>query len=221
MAVFLGDEMVESKTVNDLAGLRKIISLHKGQTILSSVRKLTDSFITFLENESVLILKHSTKTSISLSYDTPETLGVDRIAAACGAWEFKKSACLIVDIGTCVTLDFLSPDGEFLGGNISPGPDLRFKAMNNFTSALPLEVLNKENEKVGRSTSQALQIGVKQGLLHEIQGTYDEYCKKFEDCHLVLTGGYASYFDSNLKGSIFAKPNLVFLGLKSILDYDV
>ena len=220
-ALFSKSGFSNHSVVSTLDEVKELISKHDGEVILSSVRKLDKELFQFLDEKNVLVLSHQTPLPIKVNYRTPETLGVDRIAAACGSWEMKKASCLIVDIGTCITLDFLSLEGEFLGGNISPGPDLRFRSMNNFTSALPLEKLNKENSRIGHSTKSALQIGVKEGILHEIQGTYDWFKEKNKDSFLVLTGGYSSYFDSNLKGSIFAEPNLVFIGLKSILDYNV
>lgn len=220
-ALFQKQELKEHFVVENIALLRKVVRDHSGPVILSSVRELSLSFTTFLKQSGVMILDHKTSIPISLFYKTPETLGSDRIAAACGAWGLCKQSTLVVDIGTCITLDFISANGEFLGGNISPGPELRFRSMNNFTSALPLENLSNENYLIGKSTRMALSVGVKQSIIYEIQGTYDQFKQENPKCKLVLTGGYSSYFDTNLKGGIFAEPNLVFVGLNSILDYNV
>lgn len=220
-ALFSNNELIEKIDIPNLTKLRKVIKNHTGQVGLSSVRKFTDSFSLFLKKQEVLVLDYTTPIPLVLKYQTPKTLGSDRIAAICGAWFLSPKASLVVDIGTCITLDFINDAAEFIGGNISPGPDLRFKSMNNFTAALPLERLSKEDEYIGSSTKMALRAGVKQSILHEIQGTLDSFRGQFPNCRLVLTGGYSSYFDSKLKGGIFAEPNLVFIGLNSILNYNV
>jgi type III pantothenate kinase len=157
-----------------------------------------------------------TKLPIFIDYETPQTLGIDRLVACVGAWQLFKKPCLVVDIGTCMTLDVLDEGGIFSGGNISPGPKLRFESMNNFTSNLPLVSLNKESKTIGKSTEEALQSGVKFGILYEIEATYSQLLIKNPDFKLVLTGGYTNFFDNMLKEGIFAEPNLVLKGLHAI-----
>ena len=158
---------------------------------------------------------------IKIDYKTIQTLGIDRVISCIGAMRITKLPCLVVDIGTCITLDVIDENGVFLGGNISPGPRLRFEAMHNFTATLPLIHLSEESKVIGKSTEEALQSGVKYGIIHEIEGMYRQLCNINEHFKLVLTGGYTTFFDNKLKGDIFAEPNLVLLGLQSIYEHNV
>ena len=218
--VFSQKQFLDVVYYDDLHQLAEVIKTFSGEILLSTVRHLPEWFLDFCAEVGVIKISHQTALPIKFDYKTPETLGVDRLVAAAGAWHTYHKPCVVVDIGTCITIDFLDNKGVFLGGNISPGPDLRFSSMNNFTSALPLEKLNDENDKIGSSTKSALQIGVKQGIAHEIQGYFAYFQEVYPDSILVLTGGYSTYFDSILKGDIFAEPKLVFIGLKSILEHN-
>ena len=219
--LFDNNVLVERFLIENTNLLFNIINLHKGPVILSNVgdRSLTDKILK--ANPNTVILSLEIALPITIDYKTPETLGLDRIAACCGAISLTDAPCLVVDIGTCMTLDVINSENQFVGGNISPGPQLRFKAMNNFTASLPLEELNEESPLIGKSTSEALQSGVKYGIIHEIQGLYQELQKQDDKYQLVLTGGYSTFFDSKLKESIFAEPNLVLIGLNRILNYNV
>jgi type III pantothenate kinase len=201
--------------------LTYLTTLKPNKTIVCSVgeikvlEKISKNF------PETLVLKTIKQVPLKIDYQTPNTLGLDRVVACLGARTLTKNNTLVVDIGTCITLDLIDKSGMFRGGNISPGPKLRFQAMHNFTAALPLEELKKEVSVVGRSTAEALQNGVYNGILYEIEGTYQQLSQKYPDLQLVLTGGYTSYFDNRLKQGIFAEPNLVLIGLNSILTQHV
>ena len=156
------------------------------------------------------------------TYETPETLGKDRIAAVVAAWAlFPKQDCLVIDAGTCITYDLLSADGHYLGGNIAPGLDMRFRAMHQFTAALP-EVERRMNKGLmGRTTEQALQNGGVLGVLMEMGGYIEMLKMRYTEINVILTGGDSIFFAENLKTEIFVHPDLVLIGLDQILEFHV
>ena len=159
---------------------------------------------------------------IGKDYETPETLGPDRVAAAVGATVlFPNENCVVIDMGTCVTYDWVSADAVFHGGLISPGLRIRFEAMHTFTKKLPLVEADGFPPLNGKNTRQAMQSGAVNGLLAEVEGIIARYRFERGDCRVLLCGGDATFFESQLKKSIFAVPNLVLIGLNRILQYNV
>jgi type III pantothenate kinase len=158
---------------------------------------------------------------IKVDYRTPHTLGKDRLAAAIGAYSlFPKADCLVIDAGTCITYELVAK-GSYLGGAISPGLQMRFKALNQFTARLPLvEDTNDFVELTGKDTVQCIRSGVVNGLLFEIQGVVEEYKNRHRHLHVIMTGGDAPFFESIIKGDIFAFPDLVLHGLHHTLVYN-
>jgi type III pantothenate kinase len=155
-------------------------------------------------------------------YATPASLGVDRLSAVCGAKDiFPEKNCLVVDVGTCIKYDFIDAQNNYLGGGISPGLSMRFKALNTFTVKLPLVQPVDHSPLIGDSTESCIQSGVINGVLQEINGTIEEYQKKFDDLKVILCGGDTLFFENKLKGGIFAVPELVLRGLNSILIYNI
>ncbi|MBA4053234.1 MAG: pantothenate kinase [Marivirga sp.] len=172
--------------------------------------------------ERKYILNSSLPLPIKNKYSTPHTLGVDRIAGVCGAFQkFPGSHCLVIDAGTCITYDFLDRDGSFLGGAISPGLMMRFQAVHTFTSRLPLVSPVEKAKLIGDSTESCIQSGIVNGLTEELNGIINRYQENFEGLRVILCGGDARFFENKLKGSIFAVPELVLSGLNSILIYNV
>ena len=166
------------------------------------------------------ILSHQTPLPIKNGYSTPETLGMDRLAAVVGAWTlFPQQASLVVDLGTCTTYDLITPEGEYLGGAISPGMEMRGRAMNAFTAALPLASPYEEAPLVGGSTKGCLRSGVVHGLCFEIEGFRQAYRPRFEIFNTVLCGGNAQFFETKLKPPIFVSQELVSIGLNAILEH--
>ncbi len=162
-------------------------------------------------------LSDSTDMPIELNYDTPETLGPDRIATAVGAYSISKdSDWLIVDLGTCLTIDWLSKS-TFNGGIISPGLDMRFRAMNEFTSALPLIKFNNKVTFPGKSTEQSMQVGVYQSVVHEILGYVRQLNTQIGELKIVDCSRHKIDFAKELKNEIFARPKLVLEGLNYLL----
>ena len=164
-------------------------------------------------------LKHHLPLPITTDYQTPQTLGMDRLAAAVGASAQKPATpLLVIDIGTAITIDYVSAEGVYSGGNISPGVDLRFKALHQFTGRLPLIGEEGDIPPLGYDTETAIRSGVVEGIVRELDSYIDEY-KKNRNIFTFLTGGHAFYFESKLKNAIFADANLVLKGLNEILNY--
>jgi type III pantothenate kinase len=151
-------------------------------------------------------------------YATPETLGADRIAAVCGALSlFPEKNCLVIDAGSCITYDLVDQQGNYWGGSISPGLEMRLKAMHTFTARLPLVKLNKQVNLIGDTTERCLQSGALFGVLTEIEGIIEKYRANYPELKVIMCGGDASLFENQLKPTIFAAPDLVLKGLNRIL----
>jgi type III pantothenate kinase len=165
-------------------------------------------------------LSHETSLPIKLDYKTPQTLGRDRIATAVGAYTMDEdSAWLIIDLGTCLTIDLLHND-TFYGGLISPGVPMRLKAMNEFTAGLPLVDYNYEVQFPGKTTEESLQVGVCQSIFYEIKGYIRQMNQQFNDLKIVDCSSVKLHFDKEVKNEIFARPKLVVQGLNNIIEYN-
>jgi len=176
----------------------------------------------FQPNVPILTLSSQTPVPIVKEYDTPATLGADRVAAAVGAVEvFPNQDRLVIDMGTCITYDFVDRAGHFQGGAISPGMRMRFKAMHSFTQRLPLVEPAMEVPLVGKSTRQSMLSGVMNGLAAELNGFVAAHRATAPDCRVVLCGGDAPYFVGKFQLPISVVPELVLIGLNRILNYNV
>lgn len=190
---------------------------------LSSVGQKYTDFIDLLQPKApILTLTHSTPLPLRIAYDTPHTLGTDRIAATAGAqWLYPNQNALVIDMGSCITYDRLSKEGVFLGGSISPGMYMRFKAMHTFTKRLPLIEPEEVVPLVGKSTREAMLSGVINGLAAELNGLIEAYLSEYNQGRIVLCGGDARFFESRIKHPIFVVPELVLIGLNTILQYNL
>jgi len=174
-----------------------------------------------------LFLNGQTPVPIQKDYDTPHTLGADRIAAAVGAmFLYPGEHCLILDLGTCITADWLDSEGIFRGGLISPGLRMRLRAMHQFTARLPLLEINRNNPLAwprldARNTHEAMLSGAMNGMRLELDGIIDEYRQRHPASRVLMCGGDGPLFESRLKPPIFAVPPLVLWGLNRILHYNV
>ncbi len=176
------------------------------------------SMFTFLELTPV------TSLPFRVEYQTPETLGNDRLANAAGAVAtYPDDTVLVIDAGTCVTYDLIDRS-VFLGGAISPGLTMRSKAMHNFTHRLPLVEPNPKDQEVpltGKDTEGCLQSGLFNSMRFEMDGSIDQYLKEYPSLKVVLTGGDGPLFEKALKSPIFADPHHTLKGLNSILRHHV
>lgn len=191
--------------------------------IVSSVGMPAEQFAEFIRSfcSSFVIFNANTKIPLTVDYNSRETLGADRLAAAVGAVSlYPQRNMLVVDFGTAITLDFVSYDAHFKGGNISPGLNTRFKALNYFTQRLPLLKAEKDVPLLGKSTHEAIKAGVQKGIEFEIEGYIRELSAQYPDLLIIFTGGDAELFARTVKNNIFVDSYLVIKGLNSILEYN-
>ena len=171
--------------------------------------------------DRVLHFSSQTEVPIEIEYSSRQTLGADRIAVAVGVvCEMGIRDALIVDMGSAITYDIVE-DGVFKGGNISLGVAMRFKALNEFTASLPLCKETEPNNKFGQSTKEAIEQGVMQGILHEIEGYVERISAENNKKSIIFCGGDAESFVNRIKSAIFAPRKLMFTGLNRILEYNV
>jgi type III pantothenate kinase len=171
---------------------------------------------------NVLEFDYNTPIPVKNDYKTPESLGNDRLAAVVGAYNiFPGFNVFIIDAGTAITYDILTGDAVYIGGNISPGMGMRFRALNRFTEKLPLMGSGENYSDFGNTTESAIISGVQKGIIYELEGYINEAESKFKNLKVILTGGDAKFFDKILKKRIFVEPNLICIGLNTILEYNV
>ena len=190
--------------------------------LVSSVSESADAVLEWTNaSGKKLSLTAQLPLPIRNKYTTPATLGVDRIAAACGALElFPNRNCLVVDAGTCINYEFLDDRATYHGGAISPGIKIRFEAMHKFTARLPLLRAVEEVPLIGSSTESCMQSGVLNGVVAEVEGIITQYANRFPNLGVILCGGDAHFFENKLKRSIFVAPDLVLTGLNRILRHN-
>jgi type III pantothenate kinase len=224
-ALFNEDQMVESATLaNDtVSALQDILDKYTPDaSILSSVINHTPEIETVLaERTSFHKLSHLTQLPFTVPVGKPETMGADRIALAAAAVKFYPGKNnLVIGLGTAVTYNFINKYNEFLGGSISPGMELRFKSLNDYTALLPLVKKDWNFPLVGYDTKTNILSGVILGMIKEIDGIIDAYKEKYENFNVILTGGDSSFFEVHLKNTIFADPEFLFKGLYAISFYN-
>ena len=191
----------------DNAILSSVLSDHETQFFLKNFSKKIDEF----DQETIL--------PFLVKYETPDTLGKDRLANASFAWiQNKNGNSLIVDVGTCIKFDFVNSEGEYLGGSISPGIKLRLNSLSNYTGKLPLVSFNEDYQNlVGTDTNGSILTGVKFGMGAEINGMIQMYEEQYSDLTIFITGGDSDKFELKAKNSIFADNFITLKGLNEIL----
>jgi len=191
--------------------------------IISSVGNLKDEDFKFLDDLVKLhFLTYKTKVHFINNYKTPSSLGVDRIALVSAAIDqFPNTNVLVFDLGSCITYDFVNDRKEYFGGAISPGIEMRYKALHAFTANLPKLAVASKIPSVGDTTQNAIHFGVLHGVICEIEGVIDLFKAKKQKLTIVLTGGDTIFLAKNLKSTIFANPNFLLEGLNSILTYNI
>lgn len=190
--------------------------------IVSSVSDIDDKLIEMLTTLcKVHVLSHKSKIPFKNLYATSKTLGVDRIALASSAFYYNSNGnSLIIDAGTCITYDIINKYGKYLGGAISPGISMRYKAMHKQTSKLPLLQKKGPLDFIGDSTEASMHSGVVNGTCIEIDGIIEQYSSRFSDLTVILTGGDAQFLSNRLKNTIFADSKFLLCGLNHLLEYN-
>lgn len=191
-------------------------------SILCSVNSTPAPIRAFLQKNTRFIeLSGKTKVPVKITYKSPATLGADRLAGIVGASKiFPSKNVLVIDMGTCIKYDFLTSRNKYPGGSISPGLHMRLKALHTFTDRLPLLQPTKIHGLVGKNTNESIQTGVQLGILAEMEAFIADYKKQFGSLKVILCGGDAPRFASQLKMPIFAAPELVSFGLIEILKFN-
>ena len=219
LALFEGDDLVLKENNVSVERVLELAS-NCDRLIVSSVKKDSE-YGALAEKKDVLVLNSTTPIPVSNCYKTPNTLGNDRIALVVGATvHYSGHNVLVIDAGTCITYDFINAEQEYLGGSISPGIRMRYSALHQYTSQLPMLKTEEKAALIGGDTEESIHSGVINGVLAEIDGVIQRYIEQYPDVKVVVTGGNVKLFDKGLKNSIFASPNLLMEGLNKILDYN-
>lgn len=190
--------------------------------ILSSVGYFPDDLIDYISSRCrFFLLDHTLPLPIGNNYSTPSALGSDRLAVVVGAFaQRERGASLIIDAGTAITYELLV-DGVYQGGNITPGLEMRFKALHTFTYKLPLIKEEENIDLIGISTETAIRNGVVLGIEDEMEGIIARMKSRYPDLFVFLTGGTSFFFEKRLKSAIFVDKYLLLKGLNRILEYNV
>ena len=228
-AVFEEEQLVESIESKDWEAVTALCCRYACQyALLSSVRKPEANLLEALQgvlSSPLLLLSHQTPVPLQNLYHTPETLGMDRLAAVVGAQGlYPQHNCLVIDAGTCITYDLVDAQGRYQGGLISPGVALRLQAMHHFTQKLPLlpwEASQALPALEGKSTAEAMQGGAVRGTIQEMEGLIGSFAIQYPDLKVLICGGDTFFFESMIKQPIFAVQKLVLFGLNRILRYNV
>jgi len=196
--------------------IRSAVAGH-GAVALASVVRLPDDLTDDLRGRGVLIVDADTPLPIGTAYTSRATLGIDRICAAVGASRlFPGTDVLAIDLGTCITYDMVTADGTHLGGAISPGMRMRFRALAEQTSKLPEVEPGTLGDVTGTDTVACIRSGVMHGIRFEVDAAISHYSEQYPDLKVVATGGDLPLFAKALKSPIFADPFLVLRGLYEI-----
>jgi type III pantothenate kinase len=214
---FLKSELISS--------IEKLLNQYQKITdcIISSVGTIEkESFLTFENRSNIHFVTNQYDFPFQNNYETPLTLGIDRMVLAAGAvYQYPNQNRLIIDAGTCVTYDFVDQENNYLGGSISPGIRLRYESLHNYTAKLPLLKKVYPEALIGNSTSQSIHSGVINGLTNEIDGFIEQYKLQYSNFIIILTGGDAVFLAKRLKNTIFANSNFLLESLNQIFQYKI
>jgi type III pantothenate kinase len=223
-ALFDAEALIEKGIGID--SLASVLHHHTGQISRAIMASVADSVAAIAMirkfNIPLTILTHQTPLPIRNLYQTPETLGTDRLTLAVAADRiFGGAPALVIGAGTCITYNFIH-EGAYIGGAISPGITMRFQSLHHYTARLPLIDWTAYQDRtydtlVGLDSAQSIVSGVLNGVLREIDGTIDQYRLRYSGLRVAVTGGDMPFLVKNLKNDIFARPDMVLEGLNYIL----
>ena len=223
-ALFKGSDLVEVfrfPGINNLDQILELVQrLQPERIIFAEVVDLSADLIAGLKSNTNQLIRLNDRTVVpfQMGYQTPETLGQDRMALAAGASKMADgNSVLAIQTGSCITYNFIDSDNVFQGGAITPGLKMRLKSLNHFTEKLPLLELENEASLTGSTTNQSILSGIVNGATYEMDGFIEAYKKFVEPLEVILSGGDTPFFENKLKNRIFADQNLVLRGLNQIL----
>ena len=227
-AVFEGDILLDTFVFQKIAlekNIQNILEKYKNTShlVVASVSDVEkQAFIGFEEAVKIHFVSHKDAFPFINCYETPNTLGIDRMVLAVGATlQYPNQNRLVIDAGTCVTFDFIDENDNYLGGAISPGLRLRYEALHNFTAKLPLLTLEKPKHFIGKSTSESIHSGVVNGLVYEIDGFIEDFKAQNSKFIIILTGGDSEFLAKRLKNTIFANSNFLLESLNQTFQYKI
>ena len=223
----------EQNTLVELFVFTKDVFLTEINFILNKfpkIKKLVVASVGNVEKEAFLSLKskaeihfitHESKFPFANLYSTPTTLGIDRMVLASGAvLQHPNQNRLVIDMGTCITYDFIDETDNYLGGAISPGLRLRYESLHQHTAKLPLLTKNYPETFIGNSTQESIHSGVINGVASEIDGFIELYKTQYAKFIIILTGGDAEFLAIRLKNTIFANSNFLLESLNQTFQYN-
>ncbi len=223
--IFANNELVQENYFSDSAQLYAWLKDIKPTfSIVSAVKNFSDVYLREMSSfTKVYVLNHELSIPFKNLYQTPKTLGADRLASIAGAmYLYPQKNCLVFDLGTCITADFLNKNAEFLGGNISLGMMTRFRALHEYTAKLPWLQATDKITLTGSNTEKAIENGVIQGIIWELKGCIEAYKQKYTEIEVVFCGGDADFFMNFLPNlNIISLPNINLWGLYYILKTNV
>jgi type III pantothenate kinase len=223
VAIFDGEEIIKHQILSKLTLADVILFAKKhaiSTSIISSVKQKDSITNELIRHFNALFLTHKMAIPIFTNYNTPETLGKDRLAGIVGAnKEYPNKNILLIDAGSCITFDFFMDD-TYCGGRISPGLQMRYDALYTFTNQLPQISISDTHFMIGKDTNSSIISGVQQGAIDEMDAVIDIFRKENKDSVVILCGGDYNFFDKHLKNSIFADPFIVLKGLNIILEFN-
>jgi type III pantothenate kinase len=226
MAIFKNDVIKEKIIIsydesNFENTLKSWISKDINEIGLISVKEdFLKKKISDFSKKKLSVINLSYKFPFDINYSTPETLGIDRVVACAGAYALneRRGNILVIDAGTCVTYDVVNTEKQYIGGAISPGVDIRCKALNHYTAKLPMiKIETKHAQTIGNTTQESIVSGVLNGIKFEMQGYIDHMNSHIPGVKAFLTGGDSFFFEDEFKSSIFAEENLVLIGINELL----
>jgi type III pantothenate kinase len=225
-AIFQDNQLLESATTDhfEVVTINSIAEIYPDAVCIVSSTRQKDALpeSAFQRFRKFIPLSHQIPMPFVNRYKTPETLGLDRmalVAAAVSAYPCQD--VLVIDAGTCITLDFVDKHAQYLGGSIHPGLTMRLKAMHQFTGRLPLLPVHASDEIMGNDTISCMLAGAINAAAIEIDAFISVYKARYPGCTVILTGGDGHLFFSLLKNEIFALPNFAIQGLLKIAQYNV
>lgn len=226
VAIFHENTLLQATVVKTVTDIVSFLQENKHSVKYGLYSSVGNSVIQELREQLPTInwhnFTHQTPLPVTNCYKSPETLGLDRIAAAVGAsCIFPNKNVLVVDAGTALTFEYITATNEYLGGAISPGLQMRYNALNSFTARLPRLSPVDTIVEIGTDTETSIIAGVQNGICNEIDQTIEQYKTTHSVSEVILTGGDCAFFDKRLKSAIFAAPELVLIGLNEILNYTI
>ena len=205
--------------------IQSILKSYKNivQLVISSVGTVEKQlFLDFELELKVHFISHNDLFPFVNTYDTPHTLGIDRLVLSAGATlMFPSKNRLVIDAGTCITYDFIDDKNNYLGGAISPGLRLRYEALHNYTAKLPLLRIENPKTIIGKSTVESIHSGVVNGLANEMDGFINQYKSIYSNFIIILTGGDAEFLAKRLKNTIFANSNFLLESMNQTYQYKI